>query len=84
MNETTINVEGFRRPFTLSVEPWAIGFQIGQSDRCEVVFRHPTVVPTVTVGMASDMLILTVYEAGCVFDFVRGGALELQMPVATI
>jgi len=68
-------------PFWVVVEPWASEFLVGFGEECQVVARHPAVIPSLGAELSGGKLVLWVNESGATFEFWRAGSLEMSMPV---
>lgn len=80
---TSIRVSVSEDYTVLIVEPWAEEFVVAARENCQVVALNPDQVPTFEVEPLNDgRLIVYVNESGSSFEFWRGDARELLMPVA--
>ncbi len=83
--EVSLSVLGGDEPYTLIVEPWATEYEIYPNDKCALIAINPTQQPSFSVELYIGKCLVARVESGhTTYKFSRNGALEMEMPTATI
>jgi hypothetical protein len=79
--QSVLFVSATKNPFRLIVEPWADEFDIPRGQRCRLVAKHPSIVPTFEVEVVRGMLVACVNDSGATCEFWREGSLEADLNI---
>jgi hypothetical protein len=62
--------------YKVTIEPWAVEFEVNPGEDCRIVARHPTETPTLTCEIWNQNLIVYIDGGGTNFSFMRNGVVE--------